>query len=77
MYSLEETEAIVSRNFFLYWDGWTVMAVDPTKDGFYRTNGVFYNGRWSLLRAIEPNEEGQYAIPGKYTQHIKATRGRS
>lgn len=74
MYTLKEAEKIVARNFFLDWDGWNIKVIDPTKDGFCKPNGYYYNGKWSVARTIEPNQEGKYDIPRKYSRNIESTR---
>ncbi|MFY9325721.1 MAG: hypothetical protein WAO29_04615 [Candidatus Nanopelagicales bacterium] len=68
--SLEKMEAIVEKNWFLYWDGWTVVQSFPSDKGRTSKFGAYRNKRWHLQRRYEPTERG-WNIPKKLAGSIE------
>ena len=62
--SLEKMEAIVKKNRFLSWDGWTVVNSFPSEKARTAVNGAYVNGTWHLQNRYEPTETG-WNIPDK------------
>lgn len=74
MFTLAQADKIVDRNFFLRWNGWDIELIDPTKNGYNKPQGVFYNEQWCTMTTIKPNKEGLYAIPAKYSRVIRTAK---
>jgi hypothetical protein len=63
--SLEKMEQIVSKNRSLDWDGWTVVDLQPVKDGTTSKDGVKLNGRWYIQKRYDISTSG-WEIPNKF-----------
>lgn len=57
--------SIVESNSNLFWDGWTIVDWKPSRDGIYKKNGMFYNGKWGVARRYTPGSNG-WKVPVKY-----------
>lgn len=57
--------SIVDRHDNLFWDGWTIVDWKPSRDGFYKKNGMFRNGTWGVVRKYTPGTNG-WKVPEKY-----------
>jgi hypothetical protein len=49
----------------LFWEGWTIVDWKQSRDGFYKKNGMFRNGRWGITRRYSPDSNG-WKVPTKY-----------
>jgi hypothetical protein len=56
---------IVDEQSNLFWDGWTIMDWKPSRDAFYKKNGMFRNGRWGTVKRYFPGING-WKVPVKY-----------
>ena len=63
--SLEKMEQIVSKNKSLFWDGWTVISLQPTNNGMMSNEGVKRNGRWYIQKRYDADASG-WEIPDKF-----------
>jgi hypothetical protein len=63
--SLEQMEAIVSKNKNLSWDGWSV--VNRYRSDKARTSkyGVYINGVWLMSQRFDPTRNG-WDIPERF-----------
>lgn len=56
--SIEKMEKIVEANPTLEWDGWDVLWYKPFPAGFFKVDGAFHRGKWTILKRIEPSRQG-------------------
>jgi hypothetical protein len=61
----DTAHTVVDNNNNLYWDGWTIVDWKPSRDAFYKKNGVFRDGRWGIARRYNPGSNG-WKVPAKY-----------
>ena len=71
---LDQAEQLVLNTRFASWDGWTLVIADDRYDGFYRTNGVFKNGKWMTQSVFSPNTEGNYVVPNRLKKFIPSSQ---
>lgn len=62
--TIDEMEQIVSKNKSLKWDGWTVVSLQPIKDGTFSKDAVKIKNRWFIQRRYELSSDG-WEIPNK------------
>lgn len=56
---------MVESNISLSWDGWNIVDWKPFKDGFYKRNGMFRDGKWGVAKTYSPGSNG-WKVPAKY-----------
>lgn len=56
--SLEQMEAIVSKNKSLSWDGWTVVSSIHSDKGRTSKFGAFVKGKWYIQKRFAPTGDG-------------------
>lgn len=54
----------VRKNMF--WDGWTLVCVDPSRNGSMRKDGIFFNGKWCVQKRVDPDSTGLWRVPLSY-----------
>lgn len=64
--TLDEAEAVVSRNRFLSWDGWTITTWRKDERGEYDRRGQRRRGKWGILFRYPVQNDGTYRIPQSY-----------
>lgn len=69
--NLEQAEKLVNNVNFAAWSGWDLVIYDDRYDGFYKTNGIFKDGRWVTRSIFTLNKEGNYVVPSRLTKFIK------
>jgi hypothetical protein len=57
---LEAAERFVDSYDNAFWDGWTIVFFRPTETGEFRTNGMYYNGKWGISNRVGPDSNGVY-----------------
>lgn len=65
---LEKAETIAEKHTNLFWDGWNLVLVNPTIDGFQAVSGIWWNGQWATKNVVEPDTNGRYKIPAWYNK---------
>jgi hypothetical protein len=62
--TLEEMERIVNKNDSLIWDGWTVVSIQPARNGVMSKDGLKVGGKWYLQKRFDATANG-WDIPDK------------
>jgi hypothetical protein len=63
--NLETMEKIVSKNYNLHWDGWTVVETKQSDMAKTAINGIYRKGKWFLAKNFVPDRKG-WDIPNRY-----------
>lgn len=63
--SLEQMEAIVSKNNNLSWDGWNVVEMVRSDKAFTSQYGALKNNAWHFKKTFVVSRNG-WEIPDKY-----------
>jgi hypothetical protein len=62
---LQTMEKIVSKNYNLHWDGWTVVETKQSDIAKTAINGIYRKGKWYLAKTFVPDRNG-WDIPNRY-----------
>lgn len=64
--TLEQAEKLVETHDNLFWDGWNLVVVNPSINGYTAISGILFNGKWCVRKVVKPNANGRYDIPQRY-----------
>jgi len=64
--NLEQAETLVQSNKNVFWNGWDLVFVNTSVDGFTKKAGIWHEGQWSVKSVIKLSTNGEYNVPGKY-----------
>lgn len=62
---LNTMEKIVTKNYNLHWDGWTVVETKQSDIAKTAINGMRINNKWVLAKRFVPDRNG-WDIPNRY-----------
>lgn len=61
----DQAHVLVDKFPNLFWDGWDIVEWRSNKDGFYKKNGMYRNGRWGTALRYIPGDKG-WKVPKRY-----------
>jgi len=64
--TLETAEKIVDAHDNLFWDGWNIVVVNPSIDGYTKMSGIFFKGSWAVRKVVEADDRGLFELPPRY-----------
>jgi len=61
----DQAHTLVDKFPNLFWEGWDIVEWKSNRDGFYKKNGMYRNGRWGTAVRYSPGDKG-WKVPKKY-----------